>query len=289
MTNKVVLRTIEEFMAGYVPVYQPIYPLFLGKSQSYDEQTGVLTFKRIDTVGDIRAKHITPKDTEIKQIAAMEKSKTFKKYFLAKQFTQSALQDPRGLEDVVGQVLDEHQKQADDLILLGEGISASTMINNGLYWSNDPNYNLQGSLQIAKGTNADHLQDLYAQVIAAKLLADTVSGRKVVVFYGSTMLGKVSGIYLNSSVAFKKVLADGLGPNYSIVELPAAVTPSGANGFMIANYDQIKLHYTSMPKLMAQGVNDEKMYTWHNFLMGSMMVEVLAQNAIYRQPTTFES
>lgn len=287
MTNKVVLRTIEEFMAGYVPVYQPIYPLFLGKSQSYDEQAGVLNFKRIDTVGDIRGKHITPKDTEIKQIAAMEKTKTFKKYFLAKQFTQSNLQDPRGLEDVVGQVLDEHQKQADDLILLGEGTSNSTMINNGLFWSNDPNYNLQSSIAIAAGTNADNLQDLYAQVIAAKLLADTVSGRKVVIFYGSTMLQKASGIYLNSSVAFKKVLADGLGPNYSIVELPAAVTPSGTNGFMIANYDQVKLHYTSMPKLMAQGVNDEKMYTWHNFLMGSMMVEVLAQNAIYRQPTTF--
>lgn len=287
MTNKVVLRTIEEFMAGYVPVYQPIYPLFLGKSQSYDEQAGVLNFKRIDTVGDIRGKHITPKDTEIKQIAAMEKTKTFKKYFLAKQFTQSNLQDPRGLEDVVGQVLDEHQKQADDLILLGEGTSNSTMINNGLFWSNDPNYNLQNSLVIAAGSDADHLQDLYAQVIAAKLLTDSVSGRKVVIFYGSTMLSKVSGIYKNSSVAFKKVLADGLGPNYSIVELPSAVTPSGANGFMIANYDQIKLHYTSMPKLMAQGINDEKMYSWHNFIMGSMMVEVLATNAIYRQPTTF--
>jgi hypothetical protein len=289
MTNKVVLRSIEEFMAGYQPIYQPVYPLFLGKSQSYDEQTGVLTFKRIDTVGDIRAKHITPKDTEIKQVAAMEKSKTFKKYFLAKQFTQSALQDPRGIEDVVAQVLDEHQKQADDLLLLGEGTSNSTMINNGLYWSGDSNYSLQNSIQIAKGTNADHLQDLHAQVVAAKLTCDAVSGRKVVIFYGSTMLAKVSGIYLNSSQPFKKVLADALGPNYSIVELPSAVTPSGANGFIIANYDQCKLHYTSMPKLMAQGVNDEKMYSWHNFLMGSMMLEVLASGAIYRQPTTFEA
>lgn len=289
MTNKVVLRTIEEFMAGYVPVYQPIYPLFLGKSQAYDEQVGKIDFKRIDTIGDIRLKHITPKDTEMRQIAAKESSKTFRKYFLANQFTQSELQDPRGLEDVVSQVLDEHQKQADDFLLLGEGTSNSTMINNGLYWSADANYLLQNSIQIAKGSDADHLQDLAAQVSLAALASDVVSGRKAIIFYGSIMLGKVRGIYKNSSQPWKAVEAQVLGPNYSIVELPAAVTPSGANGFMIVNLDQVKLHYTALPQLKAQGVNDEKMYSWHNFLMGSVMFEVLALGGVYRQPTTFES
>lgn len=288
MTNKVVLRTVEEFMAGYVPVYQPIHPLFLGKAQAYSEETGKIDFKRIDTVGDIRASHITPKDTEMKQIAARESSKTFKKYFLAKQFVQSALQDPRGLEDVVGQVLDEHQKQADDLLLLGEGTSASTMVNNGLFWSSDANYSLQNSIQISKGSAADHLNDLHAQVILAKLVCDAVSGQKVIIFYGSTMLSKLNGIYSSAPAPFRKVLADVL-VGYQIVELPSAVTPSGANGFLIANLDQIKLHYTVLPALKAQGVNDEKMYSWHNFLMGSMMLEVLALYGIYRQPTTFEA
>jgi hypothetical protein len=289
VTNKVVLRTIEEFMAGYVPVYQPIYPLFLGKSQAYDEQVGKIDFKRIDTVGDIRAKHLTPKDTEILQVAAKESSKTFRKYFLAKQFTQSMIQDPRGIEDVVAQVLDEHQKQADDLLLLGEGTSAGTVINNGLFWSSDSNYSLQGSIQILKGADADHLQDLHAQVSAAALACDVVAGRKVVIFYGSTMLPKVRGVYKNSSMPWKEVIAKVLGSNYSIVELPAAVTPSAVNGFLIANVDQVKLHYTALPQLKAQGVNDEKMYTWHNFLMGSMMLEVLASLGVYRQPTTFEA
>lgn len=289
MTNKIVLRTIEEFMAGYVPVYQPLYPLFMGKAQSYSEETGKIDFKRVEAVGDIRLKHITPKDTEIKQVAAKESSKTFKKYFLAKQFVQSSLQDPRGIEDVVAQVLDENQKLADDLLLLGEGTSASTMVNNGLFWSADSNYSLQSSIQIAKGTNADHLQDLHAQVVAASLLVDVVAGRKVIIFYGSTMLSKVTGVYTASTQPWRKVLADVLGPNYSIVLLPSDVTPSGANGFMIVNLDQVKLHYTVMPQLKAQGVNEEKMYSWHNFLMGSMMLEVLASKAVYRQPTTFEA
>ena len=75
-TNHIALRSIEEFMSGYTPVYQPIYPLFLGKSQAYSEQAGKIDFKRVSTVGDIRAKHITPKDTEIQQIAATEASST---------------------------------------------------------------------------------------------------------------------------------------------------------------------------------------------------------------------
>src|SRR5687768_16190942 len=110
-TNKVQLRAVEDFMSDYQPTYQPVYPLLLGKSQAYNEEVGSVDFRRANTVGDIRARQLTPKDTEIRQIAVGEAKKTFKKYFLANQFVQSALQDQQGLEDIVAQVLDEHQKQ----------------------------------------------------------------------------------------------------------------------------------------------------------------------------------
>ena len=71
--------------------------------------------------------------------------------------------------------------------------------------------------------------------------------------------------------------------------MPTAVTPAGVQGWIVVNLDQIKFHYTVLPNLKAQGVNDEKMYTWHNFLMGSCMVEVLAENGIIHQPATFEA
>ncbi len=287
MTNKIVLRTVDELMADFQPIYNPIYPLFLGKSVSYPEEVGKLTFHRLEAMGDIRTKHVTPKDTEIRQISVTEKLKVFKKYFLANQFTQSQLQDVSQNEDVIKQVLDEANRYQDDIFLLGEGTSASTMVNNGLFWSNDANYNLINSIEIAKATDATHLVDLHAQVITAKLACDVVAGRKVIIFYGTTMLPKVNGIYLTSSRAFKEVLAGALGPNYSVAEMPPDVTPSGANGFIIANYDQVKLHYTALPSLKAQGINEEKMYSWHNFLQGSMMLEVLANKAVYRQPTTF--
>lgn len=288
MTNKIALRTVEEFMADYTPIYQPIYPLFLGgKSQAYSEDVGKVDFKRLDAVGDLRLKHITPKDTEIKQVSSKESAKSFKKYFLANQYVQSELQDKKGLEDVIAQVLDENQKLADDLLLLGEGTSASTMINNGLYWSNDTNYTLESSIEI-DNANA-WLTDLHAQVVTAKIKADLVSGRKVLFFYGSSMMPKINALWSASGKPFKSALAEVLGSNYSIVELPADVTPASANGWMIVNMDQVKLHYTVLPQLKAQGVNDEKMYSWHNFLGGSMMLEVLVKHAIIRQPVTFEA
>ncbi len=288
MTNKIVTRTAEEFMQDYTPVYQPIYPLFLNsKAQAYTEEVGVMTFKRLEAVGDLRLKHITPKDTEIKQVSAKEGSKSFKKYFLANQYVQSEFQDRQGLEDVIAQVLDENQKLADDLLLLGEGTAANNVVNNGLYWSADSNYVLETSIEI-DNANA-WLTDLHAQVVTSKIKADLVSGRKVIFFYGSTMMPKINGLYASSGRSFKASLNEVLGANYSIAELPSDVTPSGANGWIIVNMDQVKLHYSALPSLKAQGVNEEKMYSWHNFVAGSMMLDVLVSKAVIRQPVTFEA
>lgn len=284
-TNKIVLRSSDEIMADYVPTYQPFWPILLGKSQAYPEEVGKINFKRLEAIGNIRNQHYNPKDTHIHQISVVEKLKVFKKYFLASQYVQSTLQDRSQNEDVVKQVLDENNKLMDDLVLLGEGTSASDVVNNGLFWSADPNYLLESSSELA--STDGHLPALHASVVAEKIKADTVAGQKVIVFYGSTMLSKVCGIYASSSTPFKAALQAALGGNYSLAELPAEVTPSGANGFMILTLDQIKLHFTTAPKLADQGVDARNMEVWHNFLMGSAMVEVLAYKGVIRQPHTF--
>ena len=288
-TNKIALRTVEEFMQDYKPTYNPIYGLFMKKSQSYSEEVGTIDFKRVDTVGDIRLKHITPKDTEIKQIIVGEFKKTFKKYFLGKQYRQSTLQDTKGIEDVVAQVLDENQKLQDEIYLYGEGTQASDVYNNGLYWSADPNYRLENSVEVAKGTDETHLRDLHAKVMSMAQIADQIAGEKVVLFYGSTATAKIDTLYSNTDAVFKLKLAEVLGSGWSVAKMPEAVKPSTNNGFLIANVDQIKTHYTTLPKLKDQGVNAENMYSWHNFLTGSMMVEVLVDDAIIRQPLTFQA
>ena len=288
-TNKVGLRTVDEFMGGYQPIYQPIYPLFLGKSQAYSEDAGTASMRTVNTVGDIRAKHLLPKDTEIKLVAAKESSKTFKKYFLANQFQLSHLQAQNGTDDVIAQVLDEHQIQMDELFLLGEGTSASTMINNGLFWSNDANYVLESSTEVQKDAASDHLIDFASKIMVNASTANRSAGRKLVLFYGTTLIPKYNSLFANGSRSFPSAAKEVLGANYSVGEIPAAITPASANGWIVVNLDQVRLHYTALPSLKTQGSNDEKMYYWFNFLMGSCMLEVLASGGIVRQPATFEA
>ncbi len=287
-TNKITLRTVDEFMSDYSPIYQPIYPLFLGKSQQYAAEVGKMDFRRINTVGDIRAKHVTPKDTELRQIAVMDGKKSYKKYFMANQFVMSEFQNREGTEEVVAQVLDEHQKQMDEMLLLGEGTSGSDVINNGLYWSGDANYTLEASTEVQKDGSDNYLIDLHTKVMVTAQKANQVAGRKLIMFYGSLVLPLFNSLYLSSQKAFREALQQVL-QGYSFIQMPEATTPSGANGWIVANMDQTKLHYTALPQLLDQGNNAEKMYLWFNFMMGSTMLEVLAPNAIIRQPATLEA
>lgn len=286
-TNKVVLNTVEQFMLGYTPVYQPMYPLFLGKSQAYSEEVGKINFNRLDTVGDLRAKSITPKDTEIRQIAVKNSAKTFKKYFLANQYVQSALQAIEDIEGITAQVLDEHQKQFDELVLLGEGTAANNVVNNGLFWSSDANYSLAGSEQLRN--DPDTQNDYYDLMMSSLSAARDLSGQKAIIIYGGTALSKLDSLLPGLATSLRSLIEESLGPDAKIIRMPSAVTPAGANGWIAVNLDQVKMHYTTLPSLKNQGVNDEKMYSWHNFLMGSAMIEVLAPNGVIRQPVTFEA
>ncbi len=288
-TNKLVLRDVDQFMADYKPVYQPLYSMFLGKSQQYSEAVGQLNFKRLEAVGDIRNRHITPKDTDIKQISVKEGSKVFKKYFLASQYVQSLLQDTEQNEDVVKQVLDEHQKHMDEIFVTGEGTSAGDVVNNGLFWSADANYVVNGSAELDTDADANGCIALHAKVMEQIEIANQIAGRKMVIFYGSNIIPVVNGLFASSPVAFKSVMQESLGEGVRQINLMSNLTPSSNHGFLIVNEDMVKLHYTTLPGLKSQGVNEEKMHTWHNFLMGSAMLEVLASGGIIKQPLTLEA
>ena len=278
-TNKVALRSVEQFMTGYTPVYRPMYPLFLGGATVYAEQVGELSFKRVDALSDIRAKRVTPKDTELQLVSVRESSKTFKKYFLANKFVYSNLQDAQGLQDVPAQVLDEHQKQWDEL-LLGDSV------NSGLYTSSDSNYTLKSSATVAAGSAADHLVDLQTKIMATKAEAEALAGEKALIVYGTTALSKLDSVYASAPVAFRTVLEQTL-QGISVVRMPSAITPANVNGWIMVNMSQIKVHHCGLPKLAGSGVNEEHLYAWFNFMMGSSMVEVLAAGGIIRQPVTF--
>lgn len=286
MTNKIVMRTVEEFLADYKPVYVPILPIFISAvSQAYAVEAGKVNFTRLEAVGDLRAKMIGPKDTEVHQVGAKESKKTFSKYFFGAQFIQSIFQDRQGYEDVVAQVLEENNKFADELLSLGEGTDAASAKNAGLYWSQDANYVLKTSVEVAKASDGTHVADLYAQIIAAIETARQIDGQIVVFLYGD-VITKFNQLFGATSRPLSSVLADA-APNVSFIKLPSNMVPGSAHGFIVVNMDQVKLHYTTLPTVQNQGTNEEKNYAWTNFLVGSMMLEVLVSGAITRQPVTF--
>lgn len=288
-TNKVLTKTVEEFMADFVPVNTPVLPLFLGKSQAYSQDVGELKFRRLSAVGDIRSKHITPKDTEIKQISIMDGKKSFKKYFLASQILNSQIQDQEGAADIISQVLDEQLIHMDSIFMTGEGTSSSDVLNNGLFYSADSNYTLESSTEVQKDGDDNYLSDLHAKMMVTAEKADQVAGRKLMLIYGSTIKPLFDSVYPTGVRSFKAVLQEVLGPNWNVIKIPDASTPSGKAGWIAANLDQCKLHYTVLPNLMAQGLNEEKMHYWFNFIMGSCMLDVLAKNGVIQQPATLEA
>lgn len=285
-TNKNVLKTAEEFMSDYAPTYKALYPLLMKNAQAYPQVVGELNFRRATAVGDIRMKRITPKDTHIHQIAVADGKKTFKKYFDAAQFVQSKFQDSEGNEGIISEVLDENEKVQDELAAFGEGTSNSTMLNNGYYHSNDANYTLEDSKAIAAATTGYHLPDLHTQIMATINKADLIDGEKVLVLYGTATLAKFDSLYVNSDAPFKRILGE-VAEGWTFVKMPEAITPDSVNGWVAINLDMIKVNYTVFPSLISQGINEEKMHSWHNFLLGSMMIEVKAKNGIIRQPVTF--
>lgn len=286
MTNKIALRTAEEFMSDYSPTYKALYPLLMKNSQAYPQVVGELSFRRAEAVGDIRAKRITPKDTHIHQIAVAEGKKKFKKYFDAAQFRQSKFQDTDGIEDVIKQVLDENEKLQDELAAFGEGTSNSTMINNGYFHSDDPNYTLESSAEVAAASTGYHLPDMHTKMMVTINKANLVDGEKVMIIYGASACAKFDGLYANSDAPFKRVISE-VAEGWTFLKMPEAITPSNSNGWIAINLDQIKVNYTVFPSLLSQGVNEEQMHSWHNFLLGSMMIEVKAKDGIIRQPVTF--
>lgn len=283
-TNLIISKSSEEFLAGYTPVYNPIYPLLTSQNaQQYAMEVAERTFRRAAALGDIRNKRITPKDTELKRLAIGEASKSFKAYMYAQQFVRSTLQSDEGVEDGFAQALEEHQKMQDEILLFGDGTADNNVINNGLYWSGDANRVLESSEAIAD------LLDFHATVVSA-VNSRSVGGERTLFFYGDTVLSKLDSIHASGAGTVLGFLEEVLG-GVNFVRLPSTdkggVIPSGANGILILNHAQVKTHYVTEPIILARGVNEQAMEAWANFIQGSMMVEVVAYGGLTKVPFTF--
>lgn len=288
-TSKIQLRTIEEQISDFKPAYAPIYPLFLASNaKQYAETVGEVNYTRMEVAGDVRAKRITPKDSEMHLIAVGPSKKGFKKYFSGAAFQVSTLQGTDGVEQVNGQVLDEHNKQFDELLAFGDGTADNNVVNNGLYWSGDPNHVTNSSYEVKKGTAGDYLVDLHNKIQSIVNGLDSVPGRKIVFTWGDVSM-RMNSMYGTNGLLFKEVLQKSVGDSVSFVKLPSNMAAANTSGFIVVAMDQVSTSYTTAPKIDDQGVNAEKKHVWTNFLSGSIMLDVGMLGAITKQVVTWEA
>ncbi len=282
-TNLIISQTSLEFLAGYIPVYSPIYPLFTQGGQQYAMQAAERTLRRAVALGDIRTKRISPKDTEVKAFNAGAQDKVFKAYMNVIRFSHSIFQDAAGVPDILAQALEEHQKVQDELLYFGDGATEGTQVNNGLYFSTDPNYIKETASSLASTNQLE----LFHQAVVTEARAVSVGGERSIIFYGDTCLASLDSLYTNGAGTVLGNLQEVLG-DFNLIRSPKGLAvPSGENGIMVVNHAQVKTHYVTEPVILDQDTDRKNMEAWANFVQGSMMVDVQGYGGIRRLPLVF--
>lgn len=270
---------IEKMNESFIPAYAPLFSLFLGKSEEYEAKEGNVSFKEVETVGDVKAKRISPKTTELELINTRISKKTFNKYYHGIKYTVSELQSDESFQKTVNQVLDEHSKQFDEIFVTGDSL------NNGLLVSTDSNYVLKASVNVGT-TLAAKQSALLAKI--AEILEDmkSIAGSKTLYYYGiSDVINSVD----TNGLPFKRILMDVLGEEVEIVKIPTESLGAFATlkGFAIVCHDQVNFNYTALPYVKATDINEEGGYRWARFLSGSSMLDVEAKGAVQHQPVAY--
>lgn len=284
MTNKIVLRTNEEFLSDFKPLYTPIWPLLInnGAGVKHSMEVGQTSFRETKTIGDIRNRRIDPKSTEVHQIHSTEGVKTFHKYFDASQYIQSSLQDTKGYETVKGQALDEHNLQFDEMLMDGGGI------NNGLIVSSDANHTTNSSYEIKKDAGGKYFADMYDKMSEVLEAANRLQGDKLVFVMGDKTIKNFNSLSSTTDTPLSKLIQDAF-PEFSFNKMSDRLNAAGREGLLIVNLDQIRVNYIYTPAIDGEGVNEEKRYIWTNFLSGSSMVDVRNKGGVTYQPFTFQA
>lgn len=271
---------IDKMNESYNPAYAALVSLFLPKSEEYEAKEGSVNFKEVETVGDVKAKRISPKDTELELINTRISKKVFNKYYHGIKYTVSELQSDESFQKTIDQVLDEHLKQFDEIFVTGD------THNNGLLASSDTNYVLKASQPV--GTTTPAKQAALLPLIAG-IAEDmkSIAGSKTLYYYGiSDVINSID----TNGISFKKLLNEVVGEEIELVKIPTealGATYGALKGFVVVAHDHVSLNYTALPHVKASAMNEEGGYRWARFLSGSSMLEVNAKGAVQHQPVTY--
>lgn len=277
-TNKPILRTAEEFAAGYTPVYSPIYPLFFNapNAVSYERVEGTAKTKGVEAIGDMIAKKFSAKDTVIHQLHGKATEFSFDKNFYLAEYKTGINQSSEGDPALVSEFMDNQNVKMDQLLLFGdEG-------NQGLYTNNSSKYVTESAIASIDPTDK---QAFYEAIMATADEADKIAGSKILMLFGETTrkLWR-AGLFSTGVASVKQNLMEALGSEYTPVVMPSQVAPN-AEGWLVINMAKTKIHHHGAP-WMEPGEDAPRRLRYVHFLLGSTGVELQADGAIIKQIVT---
>ncbi|MDR3050014.1 MAG: hypothetical protein LBV16_09340 [Elusimicrobiota bacterium] len=286
-TDKIALeQTVEETNKQYIPVYKPLYSIF-PKREAYDEFKGTMTFVTTDTVGDLKARTISTQDTESKHIAVGQDNKVYVKDFRGVNYKVSGYQKNNDINKITARVLEAFDKQLDEEIFSGNPDASGKFENNGIYGTEDKNVIKRDSIALPN-KNVDTILNFFDALI--KDAERDAGNAEKTVLLGGDLKGLLSKQIPNTSTLYKALIRELFNIPVNLVAIPSnleALLPDGTSIAQVLTLDNISLKHSALPRLKAQGYDDEDEYSWFKFFYGTAMVDVEQYGASIIQPVTF--
>ncbi|MDR0485697.1 MAG: hypothetical protein LBH29_03105 [Elusimicrobiota bacterium] len=283
-TDKIAMNEIvERANNAFKPIYKPLFAIFK-KLAGYDEYNGTMTFLETDTKGNLSARLINSQDTEGKHIAVGEDKKVYNKYFKGVNYIVSGYQKNDDIDNITAKVLEVFTRQLDEEIFRGDPNADGSLNNNGIFGTNDKNAVKKADITLAN-SSIDTILAFFASLL--KEAEELAGNAEKTILIGGALKDLLSKVVPNTAVLYKTLIKESFTMPVNLVALPSnleAFLPSGKSIAQVLTLDAITLRHSAMPRLKAQGFNEEKEHTWYKFFYGSAMVDVEQRGASIIQP-----
>ena len=285
---------IIEINRNYTPMYNPFY-LLLKEGKVYNEKPGKVVFKDRGLQGDKKAAEVLAQDTEIKSLSVGEKApKEYLKFPKGAEYAVSDLQDNSDAQSVDNEVLDEFQKQLDGEIFTGEGTSNTTVKNNGIFFSKDPNFVEKAVVSFPTSFSE---RKAFIKSLAKESANGAGGGLKRIALLGSKLpaiFGDVIGagndtfaeLLLRARLAGEPPLEIMVVPNEINLKLKELSSGTEVDGIIVMDYENVLLNHGLLPQVFDKGYEKRGKLTWTQYFYNSAMVDIIKKAALIKQLVT---
>lgn len=277
---------------SWTPNYPAIYNLFLGpNSNAVNETTkddieqASVSFKTVETLGEVAAKPISEQSTEISRFKTGSKTKSYLKYLNGIAWKRKGLRATyENFASISNQALNKILMQEDKEFLTGLDANGN-QTNNGLFISNDPDY-VEEKVSGATPTSLTSIKNTLDKDL--ELIRKEVVGVKYIFAWG-TMKDSLGGFPTEQSIRTTQDIIESSIPDVRFInpisDISAGASSSdiGVGGYLIVTPSAVRLHHGLLTKILSLGYNEEEMRIWLNIGYNSKSLEVLAKMGIYKK------